>query len=115
MSPIRKVTSGLYSFKTWEIEHFWFFFFFLRSAEKDILHPWVVCSSVSHLFQMEKDSYLFFKEGIFNITVHYLEKYCSIVQQMAYRGMFTTLKVQILKVHVWGLTIVDRRMLKMWA
>lgn len=40
-----------------------------------------------------------FKEGIFNLTVHYLEKYSSIVQQKAYRGMFA-LKVQILKVHV---------------
>lgn len=57
----RKVTPG-HSFKTWAIECFGVgFFFFLRSAEKDILHPWVVCSSVSHLFQMEKDSYLFLK------------------------------------------------------
>lgn len=54
----RKVTPGLHSFKTWAIECF---FFFLRSAEKDILHPWVMCSSVSHLFKMEKDSYLFLK------------------------------------------------------
>ena len=40
-----------------------------------------------------------FKEGIFNLIVHYLEKYSSIVQQMAYGGMFASLKVQILKVH----------------
>ena len=26
------------------------------------------------------------KEKFFNLTVQYLEKYCSIVQQLAYRG-----------------------------
>ena len=60
----RKVTPGLHSLKTWAIEPF-----FLRSAEKDILHPWVVCSSVSHFFQMEKGSYLFLKRVL--LTLQY--------------------------------------------
>ena len=51
-------------------------------------------------FSDGKRQLFIFKEGTFNLTVHYLEKYSSIVQQMAYRGMFTSLQVQILKVHV---------------
>lgn len=95
----RKVTPG-HSFKTWAIECFGvgFFFFFEVCRKRH-------CASLGGVFKCltfisdGKRQLFIFKEGIFNLTVHYLEKYSSIVQQKAYRGMFA-LKVQILKVHV---------------
>lgn len=95
----RKVTPG-HSFKTWAIECFGVGFFFFEVCRKRHFASLGGVFKCLTFISDGKRQLFIFKEGIFNLTVHYLEKYSSIVQQKAYRGMFASLKVQILKVHV---------------